>query len=990
MAIENIVPPSLGEIAIQQGQQAVKSGAETDLGPIVNASMLSLPLNVQAGNLKIKGNIRAVVGGRNFTAADVNNTMIPFSSSNGYGLSNLFHDGGEWPGTGGNPQADDGASSFGNDWAGEIYDIDGNGHYPKAVLRYIGSHCYIFVPVMFFPTLPRTLSSTEAETPAAQASWGLYWPDSARFSNGPYYFAPDAQGTILEPRYVLGADKNLATLKLKELADQFDGIIYPKIREYFGSEPDIDGDPKIYILLDDIRDGSGSFRGYFWAGNQFSRSSQSLSNEKELLNIDLFPSYTHSQQETFGTVAHEFTHMVIYNEGYKIENGQLIGMERWLEEGLTQYAQYLYNNIYTSNIDTFIKNPDVILAENRISQVWLGTNPFPNYGASFLWIFYLAEKYGGSNLANFFRTIIRNEEKGMGAIDAVLKPFGITAKDAFADWTIANYLDKTRKRDGQLLNDGKWGYNIDNDFDTSNDLGRNERLPVKFSEKLILTDQATARSSNVNPWAADYVEISGNTGNLNLGFDGDDTGVFRAAVIKRGPDIDPTVEFFYLNNKQAGNLIIQNYGAGNTYENLVLVPMVTGNANYEKMSYVFSGTFDDLKVAIFPNPIFENYLHIVVRTDDKFAAEPRLQMTYEGEQGYLTMIPVDDSTYIANYTLDKSGEGQVVANGTNQNGVILSNSLAFSAVYYPPGSEGLLKASFVTVDIPRGSLKKGGTVVVASPKSPVSYSGIKRLSANVDLGLPVEKADKPVEVQIPLNLATACSEAKAGLYKVNGDNVKWLGPVKFHEGKAIGSVDTSCSLFVGADEAAPVINKDPVAGKNGWVSIKVSDIGSGLDAAKIKAKYAGNNLPVKYEPGSEKIMVNTSGLLDGAYDIALEVEDKAGNRSSASIRAQAAGVNALKQMTAYPNPARNSSTIRVAFTGPASANAAVTAKVYDVSGHKVAELSLPYIAGGVYEARWNLRNTDGNRVANGVYFAEIKGYLGGTKYKQRRKIAVLR
>lgn len=987
-ALENIIPADMREVAVQQGQQARKLGVEADLSPFLNASLFAQPLEISADQFNgIKGSIRAVVGGRNFSAADVDLAQVPFSTSNGYGLTNLFHDGGQWPGTNGNPDTDDGVSSFGSDWAGEIYDIDGNNHYPSAVLRYIGTHCYIFVPVMYFPTLPRGISSTEDQTPAAQASWGLYWPDSINFSNGPYYYAPDANGTVLEPRYILGADKNLARLKLKELADQFDGLIYPKIREYFGTEPDVDGDPKVFILLDDIRDGSGSFRGYFWAGNQFPRTSQSLSNEKELLNIDMFPSFALAPTDTFGTVAHEFTHMVIFNEGYWVENGALKGMERWLEEAMTQYGQYLFNGRYTSNLDQFIKYPDTILVENRISEVWLGPNPFPNYGASFLWMFYLVEKYGGSNTSNFLRNIIRNREGGMKSIDAVLTPFGTDSSKVFADWAIANYLDKTRKRDGSLLNDGKWGYSVDNDFDTSNDLGVNERLPLKFSEKVILTTPATARSSNVNPWAADYIEISGNTGNLNLGFDGDDRSQFQAAVIKRGPDVDTAVEFLYLNDKQAGNLIVQNYGSGGTYENLVFVPIVTTNGNYEKMSYVYSMSFDDLKVAIFPNPTFENYLHILVRTDEKFAAEPRLQMTYEGEQGYLTMVPVDDSTYIANYTVKKSGEGVIEANGTNSNGVILSNTLKFSAVYYPPGSEGLLKASFASLRVPAGSLRQGGTVLLAAPENPVSYEGITRVSANFDVGLPIDKADKPVELEIPLD--GVLNTEKAGLYRVTSRGPKWLGRVEFVDGKAICPVDTSCSLFVGVDEVAPTIESEAGSHQPGWVVISASDAGSGIDAASVKVQYGGNNLPVKVNEDGQ-ILVRTSGLLDGDYEISVEASDNAGNTTVSSVRALVVGATALNEISTYPNPARNFANIRATFTGPANNQASAHVKIYDVKGHKVAEMPLSYSGSGVYEAKWNLQNSDGSTVANGVYIAEVKANLAGQSSKQRRKIAVLR
>lgn len=989
-AIENMVPPYVREIAVQQGFNALKGEGQADLGPFVNMPLIKQELNMSAGKeAGVSASIRAVVGGRNFTAADVDFAQIPFSTLNGYGITPLYHDGGEWPGTAGDPATDDGQPGFGTDWHGEIYDVDGNNHYPKAVLRYIGTHCYIFVPVMYFPTLPRGMSATEEPTPAARPEWGLYWPDSPAFSNGPYYYAPGANGTVVEPRFVMGSDKNLARLKLKALADQFDGIIYPKIREYYGNEPDVDGDPKIFILLDDIRDGSGSFRGYFWAANQLPRSSQAMSNEKELLYIDLFPSFVMHQEETYGTVAHEFVHMVVYNEHYKIENGQLLAMDRWLEEGLTTFAEHLLYGDFSTNLDAFFRSPDTILADDRVNETWLGANPFANYGASFLWMYYLTEKYGGSNLPAFLRNIIRHPSGNMEAIDAVLKPFNTDAETVFTDWAIANYLNKTRRRDGALLNDGKWGYNRDNDMNSSTYVGKNERLPVKFSEKVLLSDHITARSANVNPWAADYIEISGNTGNLNLGFDGDDKAMFRAGLIKRGPDIDPSVEFFYLNDKQAGNLIIQNYGAGNTYENLVLVPMVTNNFNYQKMNYVYSGSFDDLKVALFPNPTFENHLHVVVRTEDKFAAEPRVQLTFEGQQGYLTMVPINESTYISNYTLDQSGEGTIVANGTNKSGTILSNNLKFSAVYYPPNSQGWLNASFLSLNIPLGSLRQGGTVIVAEPENPISYEGLQRISTNYDVALPVEKSESPIEVVINLENSLDFDVTKAALYRASSSGPKMVSPVTVAGKKATGMISTSASVFVAVDDVPPSIAQQAATLGNGWLSLSVADGGSGVDPDSVKVNYYGAEIPVTVnEEGVVKI--NAASLRDGEYDFEIEVADRAGNLSRSTIRALVAGKAAMTQVTAYPNPARAFSNIRASFKGTDAAAVDASVRIFDVKGHRVTDLPIPHRGSGVYEVRWYLDNSKGDLVANGVYFAEIKVNLGNESRKERIKIAVLR
>lgn len=987
-AIEDPIGSQIREIAVTQISNAKKVGGKVDVGPLVNAPLLNQQFDLDAIN--VQGSMRAVVGGRNFSGADIDSAQIPISTLNGMGLTPLYHDGGEWPGTAGNPNTDSGQPGFGSDWVEAIYDVDGNNHYPKAVLRHIGTHCYIFVPVMYFPTLPRGMSSSEDWTPAARAEWGLYWPDSIGFSNGPWYYAPDSNGTVLEPRFVLGNTKEEARHALRQLADQFDAIIYPKMRQYFGNEPDIDGDPKIFILLDDIRDGSGSFQGYFWGANQFPRSAQPMSNEKELIYIDLFPNFVMNPNSTLRTLAHEFVHMIIFNENYTVENGQLIGMERWLEEGLTTYAEHLFDGSFTSNLDAFIRNPDVILAEDRIERIWLGPNPYANYGASFLWIYYLVEKYGGSNVAAFLKNIVRHPDGGMGAIDAVLKAHDTDAETVFRNWAIANYLNKTHRRDGGVLNDRKWGYNLDNDVNESTYVGagNTERLPVRFSERVTLSDDIMARSANVNPWAADYIEIMGNSGNLNLGFDGNDRGIFHVGVIKRGPSVDPDVDFFHLDARQSGNLIIQNYGTGNTYENLVLVPMVTNNLDYNKLNYVYSGSFNDLKVAVFPNPVFENHLHVVVRTEDKFSAEPRVKMTFEGEQGYLVMAAVDESTYISTYSLERSGEGAIEASGRNKNGIILSNHLKFTAVHYPAGSEGLLRSSFVSLDIAPNSLKNGGTVVVASADNPISYQGIVRASRNYDIGLPVEKTTKPVQVIIDSTEKINRNRKQSGLYRVAGENAQWLGPVEILDDKVIGEISTSGSVFVAIDKTAPSIDSEAKPVSAGVNNLRVSDEGSGICPDSIVVKYDNRLLPANYEDNI--VRINTRSLPKGEHKLAVEVSDRAGNTTKATVRAFVSGANTISETITYPNPARNHTTFRAVLSGPQKELAQASVIIYDTSGHRVRRLTMRHRTDGEYEKRWDLRNRDGQLVANGTYFAEIRVELDGRTRRERLPMAVLR
>ena len=972
----------LSEIVERQSETAAKLGTNIDATAILKSI---LPKNLPNDALKkspVNASMRAVVGGVNFTSADVDNTMVPFSTLNDYGLSLLFHDGGEWPGYSGDPTNDDGVGS-GENQAKEIYDYDGNKHYPKACLRYIGSHCYIFVPVMFFPTLPKTLSASEQETPKAYASWNMSWPHNSLLK-----FSPDAtDGVVLEPRFILGSDKATAKLTLSKIADEFDSNIYPKIREYLGTEPDVDGDPKIFIFLDSIRNTTRSSNGYFVRNNQLSRSSVGWSNEKEIIFIDIYNFYMNNS-EIMGTLAHEFSHMVMFNEAYSVENGVLKGLTNWVEEGITQYMQFVYNGKFRNVLDSFIKNPDVCLVDDRDST-WNGSNSPSIYGASFLWTYYVLEKYGYANIPNFLKAVIRAKvDGGIGNYDSVLKSSNTTFQKVFQDWVVANYLDKCYKSDGvTLLNEGKWGYKVDCDKDTSNDIGYTQKLPVPANESFTLASEMNTRAGSVNSWAGDCIQISGNNGNLNIAFDGSNNGTFACAVVKKGTSVDTTCEFMTLDANQAGNLVVQNYGTTGTYENILLIPMVCSNYNYERLTYVYSASFDDLKVAIFPNPIFENFLHIIVRTDKEFASEPRVQMTYNGKQGYLVMTPVNSSTYMTNYTVTADGEGSIVCSGTNKDGVILSNSLNFTASYYARGSSGSLSASYAVVDIPKGALSADGTVVLASSNNNTSYEGIVRMSKNVDLALPVDQADKELQITIPVDSEVSVDKSKAGLYRATTSGHKWVGPVTMSNGKAKGNIDVSASLFVAVDETAPVISNSMEARGNGKYAVKVSDVGSGVNGSTVKVTCDGKEVKATF--ADDVIVFDTSDSKSSSRIINVEAADNSGNVGRATMRA-VVGSNALSQVTAWPNPARNHSVIRAAITGAAVNGGTGSVKIYDMSGHKVLDAALTEGVGGVYEFDWNLANKKNKVVANGVYFADVKITVDGNSYKERIKIAVLR
>lgn len=80
-----------------------------------------------------------------------------------------------------------------------------------------------------------------------------------------------------------------------------------------------------------------------------------------------------------------------------------------------------------------------------------------------------------------------------------------------------------------------------------------------------------------------------------------------------------------------------------------------------------------------------------------------------------------------------------------------------------------------------------------------------------------------------------------------------------------------------------------------------------------------------------------------------------------------APVSGLALLQNNPNPFSNKTQIALQLSKPGP----VTLEVYDLLGKKVASLTQGTLAAGAHEADWDGRNTQGEKVAPGVYFYRL-------------------
>lgn len=334
---------------------------------------------------------------------------------------------------------------------------------------------------------------------------------------------------------------NFDNSQLDEILSLFDNLIYFTNTEVFGSEPrpGIDGDLRITILFLDIREAAGSsgeVAGYFWSGNQFPKNQVPKSNEREMLYIDITRLSRFGVEDVAGTIAHEFQHLIHWN--YDRDE------DIWVNEGLSEYATVV-NGLGISNSPAlFLNNPDKTL------MVW--ENHPRDYARVFLWILYLAEHYGGNAL---IRDIVANPGAGLSAQQAVInvRQPGVTIKQIFANWIIANYLD---------LNSG----NIDYSYPSLD-------LPALRPTQTFGFLPVGTRNAEVNTYAADYYLFSGGENLLvRLNGPGNDAE-FRAKVIRLKANSAPEVLDFPLDFNRNGSLSFPDFGI--TFDQLLLIPYYT-------------------------------------------------------------------------------------------------------------------------------------------------------------------------------------------------------------------------------------------------------------------------------------------------------------------------------------------------------------------------------------------------------------------------------
>jgi hypothetical protein len=246
-----------------------------------------------------------------------------------------------------------------------------------------------------------------------------------------------------------------------EIAAEWESLIYPTDTLYFGRETDRNGDGRVTILYTPEvnratpQGAAGFVAGFFWGGDLVKKSEYQRAgvdcpqtNEQEIFYM-LVPdpngtingnqrSVSMVRQNTRGTIAHEFQHMI--NQGQRLLNPAVDSVEvPWLNEALSHLAEEIVGRVLRGFSDfqqlTFADvNPtpsasadyDAFFRQNLVRfRSWMqrpdtssptsnkARNQLAPRGAAWMFLRYVTDHFSNNNAKAFLRRVVAGPDIGL-------------------------------------------------------------------------------------------------------------------------------------------------------------------------------------------------------------------------------------------------------------------------------------------------------------------------------------------------------------------------------------------------------------------------------------------------------------------------------------------------------------------------------------------------------------------------------------------------
>ncbi len=358
--------------------------------------------------------------------------------------------------------------------------------------------------------------------------------------------------------------------------------IYQMDVDAFGNPPNVDNDPRIIILILDIKDGyngsGGYVAGFFAPINEIN---QTYSNDCEMYYMDCNPTdltTSYGLETALETCAHEFQHMINWN--YHQTNPEVT----FINEGCSMLAE-VYCGYPPSGQSLYAGEPNHYLLDWRGSNSTLVLNDYARAQRFFV---YWLDQFG----IGIFKDIVQDNLTGIAGLSNALTNDGqsITFTQLFTNWEIANELNDRSV-------DTTFGYTLSG-------------IPQSVS-KLLFVPSASG-TDTVKRLAVEYLKFTGGN-NLNITF-------------------SPS--------GSSGSLIVKAIETGTGNSRVVDVPV---NSNFSESGY--GSTYNTIVFAVINTDQSSDHYYTYNATQTMTSTSYELKWDETGPVGYLP-LSVNDTVCV--------------------------------------------------------------------------------------------------------------------------------------------------------------------------------------------------------------------------------------------------------------------------------------------------------------------------------------------------------
>ena len=302
------------------------------------------------------------------------------------------------------------------------------------------------------------------------------------------------------------ADENVTITQIEDVLTTFSTDTYPVLTTTFGTASDVDADGKVVFLFTHLVDDVGGIAGFYSSSSLFSAEQGGNGNLADMM----FISPTRAINSYESLLAHEFQHLINYNEHVLVHDGD--PEESWMNEALSHVTEDLVGgHVEGGNptlIEEFMRDPGAY----RLNGDALLNSGIR--GSAYLFLRGLIEDFGEALPGQ----LVQTDDSGIPNVEATT---GQDFETLYRTFVARVFLSGTG-----LSEETQSNYTFP--FFTETTTGHRSIPPPG---ETVISDQVATVSSSVKPLAPEFIRVAGTGIGQSFDIQTEVAGSFQALLV---------------------------------------------------------------------------------------------------------------------------------------------------------------------------------------------------------------------------------------------------------------------------------------------------------------------------------------------------------------------------------------------------------------------------------------------------------------------------